>query len=100
MATLITIGGAGAAGPPGEPGEPGGSAVAPEDFTLGTLDYEWVETDTGPVVEILVPVTPPDPMGETIGGHLYAEGPDRSQTARFRIGESALGGSDGIQGPW
>lgn len=89
--------GVGAQGPPGDPGAP---AVPPEDFTIGTLTYRWASVEAAKVLEILIPVTPPTPIGTTAGGHIYVELEDQSSVNTFRLGSSNVGDGDGLVGAW
>lgn len=90
--------GAGAATTGGSGGSSG--AVLPGDFTIGTVTFRWVPQGDGVRAEVLIPVTPPTPIGTTEGGHIYVELEDQSVSPRFAIGTSGLGGSAGAVGVW
>lgn len=79
---------------------------APAAFTIGAISYNWRAKRSGgrmgihedPTLQLVIPVTPPTPLGTTRGGHLYAEVPDQSSSAGFRLGEEL--GSAGLGSAW
>ena len=73
---------------------PPGAIEAPGTPTVGTITYKWVEiTDLAPnetcAFELLIPVTPPSPLGSYAGAHVYLEVPDGSAYTGFTF---VLGG--------
>jgi hypothetical protein len=68
------------------------------DFTIGTITAAWDDVrNTGLLISI--PVTPPSPMGDVVGGHIYLEIPDVSSNGQFVLGVSTPG-SAAPSGQW
>lgn len=83
MANAIGIGASGAgSGPPV-------SGVAPDDAS-GIAVSGFIDPLTYHIT-LTVEVTPPNPIGDFIGCHLYFEGPDQSADDAMVVGESVLG---------
>ena len=80
------------------PGSGGGSTPAtPNPFTVASITAAW----SGEVLTVSVQVTPPSPLGTTVGGHVYVEDPDQSLTTGLNLtGATPLDGTSLLQGNW
>ena len=80
------------------PGSGGGSTPAtPNPFTVASITAAW----SGEVLTVSVQITPPSPLGTTVGGHVYVEDPDQSLTTGLNLtGATPLDGTSLLQGNW
>lgn len=88
----------------------GSGATAPDDFVISSVAYDWrtqrIDGRVGlihmdPSLRLSIKVTPPSPLGECKGGHVWLEIPDQSTATAMRMdGTTPMDGTAVMAGQW